>query len=115
MSDNLFEQRDIVLVSLDPVIGHEQKGVRPAVIVSAYGFHSSGMCLMCPLTQKIKNFYGDIVVEPNKENNLGKRSEILVGQIRAVDHQRIVKKIGVISNKELKLILSGLNVLCGTY
>ncbi|MBU4480267.1 type II toxin-antitoxin system PemK/MazF family toxin, partial [Patescibacteria group bacterium] len=90
-------QKDIVLVSLDPTIGHEQKGTRPAVIVSADSFHSSGMCLMCPLTQKLKNFFGDVILETNKTNKLNKKSEILTGQIRAIDQNRIVKKIGEIS------------------
>lgn len=108
-----YEQKDIVLVSLDPTIGHEQKGIRPAVIISAQGFHNSGMCLMCPLTQKIKDFFGDVILKPNKNNGLEKNSEILIGQIRSVDQKRIIRTIGKISQKELQNILLGINMLCG--
>ncbi len=107
------EQKDIVLISLDPTIGHEQKGTRPAIIISAEGFHNSGMCLMCPLTQKLKNFWGDAILTPNKTNGLNKESEILTGQIRAIDQRRIIKKIGEITDRELSQTITGLNNLCG--
>ena len=108
----IIKQKDIVLISLDPTIGHEQKDTRPAIVISAEGFHNSGMCLMCPLTQKIKNFFGDVILEPNKLNNLNKKSEILTGQIRAIDQTRIINKIGEISDEELQKTLVGLNILC---
>jgi mRNA interferase MazF len=106
-----LKQKDIVVVSLNPIIGHEQAGVRPAVIVSGDAFHVSGVCLICPLTQKIKNFFGNPVLGLDKENGLNSDSEILVGQIRAVDQQRIVKKIGQISDSQLKEIFKGLDYL----
>jgi len=73
----------------------------------------SGMYLVCPLTQKLKNFFGDVILKPNQENKLDKESEVLVGQIRAVDQNRVIKKIGKISDKELNRCLIGLNALCG--
>jgi mRNA interferase MazF len=105
-------QRDVVYVALDPTAGHEQAGKRPAVVVSGNAFHVSGMCLVCPLTHQVKNFYGDIILEPNPVNGLKKRSEVLVGQIRAVDQRRIVTTFGSITSEELRSILAGFDVLC---
>ena len=113
MNIEKIKQKDIILVSLSPTVGHEQCGTRPAVVVSAEAYHVSGMCLMCPLTQKLKKFFGDVILKPNQENKLDKESEILVGQIRAVDQKRIIKNIGKISDNELERCLIGLNALCG--
>lgn len=105
-------QRDVVYVALDPTAGHEQAGKRPAVVVSGNAFHVSGMCLVCPLTQKVKKFYGDVILEPNTRNGLKKRSEVLVGQIRAVDQRRVVATFGSITSEELRGVLAGLGALC---
>jgi len=105
-------QRDVVYVALDPTEGHEQAGKRPAVVVSGNAFHISGMCLVCPLTQNIKNFYGDVMLERTTQNGLKKRSEILVGQIRAIDQRRVVATFGSITSKELHDVFAGFDVLC---
>lgn len=47
---------DIVWVVLDPRVGHEQSGRRPAIVISTQDFslHTS-LCVMCPITSKIKD------------------------------------------------------------
>lgn len=48
-----FEQGDIVEVDFSPSVGHEPAKVRPAVIVSGYGFNSrSTMVSVVPVTSK---------------------------------------------------------------
>lgn len=45
------EQGDIVSLSFDPQSGHEQKGRRPAMVVSKTLFNkATGMAIFCPLT-----------------------------------------------------------------
>lgn len=46
-----FERGDIVMVNLDPVEGHEQKGVRPALVLSNSVFNALGVVLVAPITQ----------------------------------------------------------------
>ncbi len=104
-------QRDIVHVSLDPVKGREQRGTRPAVVISGNAFHTSGMCIICPLTSKIHNFVGDVVMHPSRVNNLDEISEVLVGHVRSVSQERIAKKFGVIEKHELEAIFNGLDLL----
>ena len=42
---------DIINLSLDPTLGSEQSGYRPALVISANAFNVLGMCMVCPITQ----------------------------------------------------------------
>lgn len=46
---------DIVWVVLEPRVGHEQSGRRPAIVISTkdFSFHTS-LSVMCPITSKTK-------------------------------------------------------------
>jgi mRNA interferase ChpB len=47
----VFERGDIVLVPLDPTLGHEQRGTRPALVVTTKAFNKLGDTLVAPITQ----------------------------------------------------------------
>lgn len=46
-----FGRGDIVMVNLDPTEGHEQKGMRPALVLSTAAFNALGLVLVAPITQ----------------------------------------------------------------
>ncbi|MBC7503143.1 MAG: type II toxin-antitoxin system ChpB family toxin [Herminiimonas sp.] len=46
-----FGRGDIVLVNLDPTKGHEQQGVRPALVLSTSVFNALGVVLVAPISQ----------------------------------------------------------------
>lgn len=53
---NIFEQGDIVYLDFDPQAGHEQKGRRPALVVSNNLFNRfSSLTMVCPITHTDKN------------------------------------------------------------
>ncbi len=55
---------DIVKISFDPTLGHEQSGFRPALIVSDNQFHSAtGFALCLPITSKKKGFLFEIDIQ----------------------------------------------------
>ena len=48
---SIFEQGDIVYLDFDPQAGHEQKGRRPALVVSNNLFNRiSSLTMVCPIT-----------------------------------------------------------------
>jgi len=52
----VFEQGDIVYLDFDPQAGHEQKGRRPALVVSNNLFNSvSSLTMVCPITHTDRN------------------------------------------------------------
>jgi mRNA interferase ChpB len=46
-----FGRGDIVMATLDPSAGHEQKGTRPALVLSTNIFNALGIVLVAPITQ----------------------------------------------------------------
>ncbi|MCD8515889.1 MAG: type II toxin-antitoxin system ChpB family toxin [Burkholderiaceae bacterium] len=47
----VFDRGDIVAVPLDPAVGHEQKGTRPALVLTSKAFNKLGDVLVAPITQ----------------------------------------------------------------
>ena len=47
----VFERGDIVSVPLDPAMGHEQRGTRPALVLTTKEFNRLGDVLVAPITQ----------------------------------------------------------------
>jgi mRNA interferase MazF len=51
------EQGDIIILEFDPQAGHEQKGRRPALVVSNVTFNSfTGIAMVCPITNTKRGF-----------------------------------------------------------
>jgi mRNA interferase MazF len=52
----MVKQGDIIKLDFDPIVGHEQSGYRPAVVVSNSVFgRSSIMVYVCPVTNTFRN------------------------------------------------------------
>jgi mRNA interferase MazF len=104
-----MKQRDIFLTRFDPVTGSEQGGIRPAVIISGDSLNQAmDVCIMCPVSSKIKNYPGCFIIRKDEKNGLKKDSEIMTFQVRVISKNRILKKIGVVSTDELQKIKQNL-------
>ncbi|WP_340110846.1 type II toxin-antitoxin system PemK/MazF family toxin [Maribellus mangrovi] len=105
-----MKQNEIWLADLNPVKGSEQKGMRPVVIVSGNVLNEyMPIVIVCLFTSKIKGYKGNLILEPDSINQLSKPSELLTFHIRSVSKERLVKKIGGITEKQLAEIKLGLN------
>ena len=47
----VFNRGDVVSVPLDPTVGHEQRGTRPALVLTTKDFNKLGDVLVAPITQ----------------------------------------------------------------
>ena len=47
----VFDRGDIVSVPLDPVLGYEQRGTRPALVLTTKNFNRLGDVLVAPISQ----------------------------------------------------------------
>lgn len=47
----VFDRGDVVSVPLDPATGHEQRGTRPALVLTTKDFNKLGDVLVAPITQ----------------------------------------------------------------
>src|SRR3989339_1417318 len=97
------ERGDIVWIDFSPTKGHEQAGLRPAVVISPTKYNSfSGLVLVCPVTSKRKDYFFEVQIEGLKE-----KSFILADQIRTFDiKERIKKTTGRVSDIEINEILA---------
>ena len=103
-------QKEIYLADLNPVKGKEQKGKRPVVIVSGNTMNENfDVCIICPISSKIKSYTGSVKLEKNDINKLDENSEIITFQIRTIAKERMIKKIGEITDEQLKEVFYSLN------
>lgn len=105
-----IRQKEIWQVYFDPIVGSEQAGNRPAVVISGDTMNEYfNVIIVCPITSSVKNYKGHPILIPNKTNGLDRESEIMVFHVRSLSNLRFKKKIGSISNKELENITETLN------
>ena len=105
-----MKQRDICLADLNPVRGSEQSGVRPVVVISGNAMNENlKLCIVCPITLSVKKYAGCLVLKKNDLNNLDHDSEVITFQVRTIAEARLIKKIGEISETQLKEIVKGLH------
>ena len=100
---NLMKKGDIFLVDLSSGFGHEQRGFRPAILVSSF---IAGMVVVIPLTTKFESlrFPYTLSIIASSVNSLEQNSVALVFQIKSIDKNRLRKKVGFISASDLKKI-----------
>ncbi|TAK35942.1 MAG: type II toxin-antitoxin system PemK/MazF family toxin [Saprospiraceae bacterium] len=104
-----MKQKEIWYANLNPAEGSEQSGVRPVVIISGNAMNDHlDICIVCPLTTKIKGYAGCIILSSDSVNNLNQDSEIITFQVRTVAKHRFLNKIGEITNQQLDLLKQGL-------
>ena len=97
-----MRQGEIWNLYLDPVAGSEQGGRRPAVIISGNLLNKHlKVVIVCPLTTRIKNYKGNVILDPDHQNGLKKRSEILVFHVQSVAKEKLKEKLGTISSGHL--------------
>ncbi len=105
-----MKQAEIWYADLNPVKGSEQAGVRPVVIVSGNMLNQLlPVCIVIPLTTKIKRYKGNPILTPTKLNGLQTESEMLVFHVRSISKDRLVRKVGSIQRDELERALATLH------
>ncbi|MFK7834421.1 MAG: type II toxin-antitoxin system PemK/MazF family toxin [Winogradskyella sp.] len=105
-----MKQGEIWNLYLNPVKGSEHQGKRPAVIISGNMLNTYlKVVIVCPITTKIKNYKGNLILKPSLSNGLKAVSEVLTFHVRSVSKERLDEKIGQLSRKEVENIKATLN------
>jgi len=104
VSTYIPKKGDFVAVTFDPQFGHEQRGRRPALVVSNTLFNRhAGLAILCPLTNTDRQFPFHVAVVDNPEVT----GFVMVEQVKSIDFTaRKVKRIGRASEKLLEEVLS---------
>jgi len=95
---------DFISVTFDPQSGHEQKGRRPAMVVSNTLFNEqTGLAIVCPVTTTHRGYPFHVAVLGNPDV----KGFVMVEQVKSIDYRaRQGKPLGKASEDLLDEVLS---------
>jgi mRNA interferase MazF len=74
---------DLITITFDPQSGHEQKGRRPAIVISNYLFNKhTGLAIVCPITNTNRQIPFHLPI-PTTSSLTG---FVMVEQVKSVDY-----------------------------
>ncbi|MHB2018990.1 MAG: type II toxin-antitoxin system PemK/MazF family toxin [Candidatus Xenobia bacterium] len=86
---------DIVLAALDPTVGHEIRKARPCLVISPDQMNRhQAVLIVAPLTTTWKHYPTRVSCSFQ-----GRKGQVALDQLRAIDHSRIVRKLGALTGK----------------
>jgi len=106
---------DIVRVRLDPVVGSEQAGERPALVVSPdFINEKSPIILIAAITsQKTDRVYPFEVFIDAPEGGLTRPSKVMLMHLRSVDKPRLVGKYGKVREETVARVDQAIKIATG--
>ena len=104
---------EIRWANLDPVLGREQAGRRPVLILSQDVFNRrSGTVIAVAITGQPQKAGFPLTLELSSEA-LPKRSWVKISQIRTLSVRRIGRRLATASPEEVSRVIEGLNEIVG--
>ena len=104
MASYIPKKGDLIILTFDPQSGHEQKGRRPALVVSNTLFNQhTGLAIVCPITNTKCDFPFHVAIASSKTLT----GYVMVEQVKSIDYQsRKVKLIEAAADELLAEVLS---------
>lgn len=101
----------LLLVDFDPTLGTEQRGRRPALVVSSDDMAlMSRRVIVCPITRNANPWPTKVLLPPG----LGATGAVLVDQVRSIDRDvRILRSLGFVPDSVLDEVRGKLAPLLG--
>lgn len=106
---------DIFLVDLNPIVGTEQAGIRPALVLQINRANAvSPHTIIIPFTTKIREVKLPSHVRiPAGVGGLAEDSILLCEQIRVIDKRRLMRRTGSIGEEYLGEVAVAIKVILG--
>jgi len=103
------------MVNFDPTVGSEIKKTRPALILqNNVGNRFSPITIVAAITSRVRYpLYPTEVVITAPEGGLSLDSVVLLNQIRSIDRQRLVRRLGAIAPVTLEQVNHALQISLG--
>ena len=108
-ASDLLEEGELVWVDFDPAVGREQRGRRPALVVSRTIYQSaSSYVVVCPITRSTKAWPYKVLLP----DDLPIKGAVLVDQIKSIDRRgRVFGRVGKVPElvlTEVRFKLAGI-------
>jgi mRNA interferase MazF len=107
---------DIYFVDFDAARGHEIRKTRPALIIQNYiGNRHSPVTIVAAITSKLSPvpYPVDVTIPPTQANGLSVESAVHLGQIRSVDRERLVKRLGTLEPPLMRQVNEAIRISLG--
>ena len=106
MATMVVKRGDIFYADLSPVIGSEQGGIRPVIVVqNDIGNRYSPTVIVAAITSQINKAKLPTYVETSSEEyGLNRDSVVLLEQIRTLDKRRLKERIGHMTENDMKKV-----------
>ncbi len=109
MEDYIPEKGDFITLTFDPQSGHEQKGRRPALVVSNTLFNQkTGLSFVCPITNTNRNIPLHVTIPEDAIIS----GVIMVDQMKSVDYRsrnaKFIDKVPIVVLSEALAILDAI-------
>ena len=113
--DPMINRGDLYSACLDPVVGSEQGGIRPVLVIQndVGNRHSPTVIVLAVTGQINKARLPTQVTVPAEGNGLMKDSVILAEQIRTLDKRRLRERIGTIAPEVMDKVSQALRISLG--
>jgi mRNA interferase MazF len=104
MAHYIPQRGDLIALTFDPQSGHEQKGRRPALVISHDLFNRhTGLAIVCPITTTARGFPFHVAITGIAEVT----GFVMVEQVKSIDFRaRNVKRIAKAPQPVLEEVLS---------
>ena len=113
--DNQIKRGDIYYADLSPVVGSEQGGIRPVLIVQNHVGHRYSPTVIAPaITSQVNKAKMPTHIELGARSfGLTKDSIVLTEQIRTLDKKRLREKMGTLDEAHMQSVDEALAVSFG--
>ena len=112
--NNNVRRGDIYYADLSPVVGSEQGGVRPVLIVqNDVGNRYSPTVIAAAITSQTGKARLPTHIEVHTDSGLAKSSIVLLEQIRTLDKRRLKDRMGHLDDEPMTLVNDALSVSFG--
>ncbi|NER33632.1 MAG: type II toxin-antitoxin system PemK/MazF family toxin [Oscillatoria sp. SIO1A7] len=109
-----YRRGEIRWVSLEPTVGAEIKKTRPCLIIQRDTMNQYGLLtIVMPFRPGSKQAPYAVNVKATPVNGLDRDRFIDVGQIRAIDHSRVLDLVGVLEDEYWEPIRKAVNLVLG--
>lgn len=108
------KKKEIFIADLDPGYGREIRKKRPVLIASSDSFNQAfPTVVIIPFSSIIPGFVGPDVIKFSRQKGLEKESALITTQIRSIDKDRLIKKIGKISKQKFLEVEEAVKLVLG--
>lgn len=110
----IVKKGDLYFADLSPVVGSEQGGIRPVLVVqNNVGNKYSPTIIVAAITSQTKTKLPTHVELEAADGGLSKNSVVLLEQLRTIDKRRLKEHIGTLSEAQMPTVDQALSVSLG--